>query len=84
VSFATQWQAADSTGMVYGMNPNVSSRTIFEAVDTTAPSTPAVPAQNYPVRIVRVIDNIGSPQGGDVTPSVAKRQIKIKNFTFFW
>ena len=64
--YATQWQAADNTGMVYGMNPNTSSGTIFEAVDTTTSSTPAIPALNDPVHIVRVIDNIGSPQGGDV------------------
>jgi hypothetical protein len=63
--FATQWQAADSTGMVYGMNPNTSSGTLFEAVDTTTASTSAVPALSDPVHIVRIIDNIGSPQGGD-------------------
>jgi hypothetical protein len=64
--YATQWQGADSTGMVYGMNPNNSSGTIFQAVDTTTTSTPAVPTLNDPVHIVRVIDNIGSPQGGDL------------------
>ncbi len=35
------------------------------AVDTTAASTPPIPALNDPVHIIRVIDNIGSPQGGD-------------------
>ncbi len=64
--YATQWQAADNTGMVYGMNPNTLSGTIFEAVDTTTASTPTVPALNDPVRIVHVIDSIGSPQGGDI------------------
>jgi hypothetical protein len=63
--YATQWQGADSTGMVYGMNPNTSSGTIFEAVDTTTAATPAVPALNDPVHIVHVIDTIGSPQGGE-------------------
>ena len=63
--YATQWQGADSTGMVYGMNPNTSSGTIFEAVDTTTAATPTVAALDDPVHIVRVIDTIGSPQGGD-------------------
>lgn len=65
-SYNTIWQAADSTGMVYGVNPNMLSTAIFVAVDTAAGSTPAVPAVNDPVQIIRVIDNIGSPNGGDV------------------
>jgi hypothetical protein len=63
-SWNTVWQAADSTGMVYGVNPNISNTEIFVAVDTTASSTPAIPATNDPVQIVRVIDNIGSRREG--------------------
>ena len=65
-SYTTVWQAADGTGMVYGMNMNHPYVTIFVAADTTASSTPTIPATNDPVQIVRVIDNIGSPQGGDL------------------
>ncbi|HVN81073.1 MAG TPA: IPT/TIG domain-containing protein, partial [Terriglobia bacterium] len=64
--YSTAWQAADGTGMVYGVNPNVSSGAIFVAVDTTVSTTPSTPALNDPVHIVRVIDNVGSPQGGDL------------------
>ena len=59
------WLSADNTGMVYG-TVDTSSTTVFVAVDTTASSTPAIPTPNDPVQIVRVIDNIGSPQGGDL------------------
>ncbi len=62
----TIWQAADSTGMVYGVNHGSSGVPVFVAVDTTQSSTPAIPAANDPVKIVRVVDNIGSPQGGDL------------------
>ena len=65
-SYFTLWQDADGTGMVYGMMHKPSWGTAFVAVDTTTPSTPAVPALDDPVHIVRVIDNIGSPQGGDL------------------
>jgi hypothetical protein len=67
--YSTGWQAADATGMVYGlnaMNPNLLSTAVFVALDTTASSPPDIPASNDPVQIVRVIDNIGSPQGGDL------------------
>jgi hypothetical protein len=65
-SYMTTWQAADSTGMVYGINPNPLNNMIFVALDTAASTAPTIPAVNDPVQIVRVIDNIGSPQGGDV------------------
>jgi hypothetical protein len=74
-SYDTLWQAADATGMVYGLNwdtPSVPNgneaicTTVLVAVDTTAASAPVLPPLNDPVQIVRVIDNIGSPQGGDV------------------
>jgi len=64
--YSTQWQVADGTGMVYGLNPNIPNAAIFVAVDTTAASTPPIPSLTDPVRILRVIDNIGSPQGGDM------------------
>lgn len=65
-SFSTSWQAADGTGVVYGFNANVSAAPIFVAVDTTLSTTPAIPPVSDPVHIVRVIDNVGSPQGGDL------------------
>jgi hypothetical protein len=72
-SYQTTWQAADATGMVYGLNvdnPYVGIGSlytkVFVAVDSTATSVPAVPPLNDPVQIVRVIDNVGSPQGGDL------------------
>lgn len=64
--YSTQWQVADGTGMVYGLNPNIPNGTIFVAVDTTVASTPNIPPVGDPVHVVRVIDNIGSPQGGDL------------------
>lgn len=64
--FATRWEAADTSGMVYGIQPNVPNGAIFLAVDTTLASTGSAPQQSDPVHIVRVIDNIGSPQGGDL------------------
>ena len=65
-SYATSWQEADSTGMVYGVNPNIPGGAIFVAVDTTVASTGKPPALNDPVHIIRIIDNVGSPQGGDL------------------
>jgi len=64
--YPTLWQDADSTGMVYGVNSNIPNGPIFVAVDTTVSSTGNPPALSDPVRIIRVIDNIGSPQGGDL------------------
>lgn len=72
-SFATQWGGADSTGMVYGLDPfdastggSIVSTTIFEAVDTTTSSTPALSNPGDALQIAHVVGNIGSPQGGDV------------------
>ncbi len=62
----TDWQAADATGMVYGIFGNDPSTAIFIAVDTTQSSTPPIPAVDDPVQIIHVIDNIGSPGGGDL------------------
>ena len=65
-SYATRWQAADSTGMVYGMSLNNSAGSAFVALDTTSSIAPKTPAISDPTHIVHVIDNIGSPQGGDL------------------
>lgn len=66
-AFPTVWQDADNTGMVYGTNPNgPNGSAIFVAVDTTSSSTGNAPPPNDPVHIIRVIDNVGSPQGGDL------------------
>lgn len=70
--YSTQWQVADSTGMVYGLNPNIPGAAAFIAVDTTAASTPPIPPISDPVHILRVIDNIGSPQGGDMIRILSK------------
>lgn len=60
------WQAADATGMVYGVNSNISAGSVvWIALDTTATTAPQVPATNNQVQIVRVLDDVGSPQGGD-------------------
>jgi hypothetical protein len=64
----TDWQAADSTGMVFGVGPGTSSDgPVWLAQDMTATTPPTVPLQpyQYPVQIIRVVDSIGSPQGGD-------------------
>lgn len=63
--YSTAWQAANGTGVVYGVKPISGQEVIFEAVDATAGSVPPIPTLNDPVHIVRVIDNVGSPQGGD-------------------
>jgi hypothetical protein len=66
-SYATFWQDADNTGMVYGVNPNIpNGGEIFVAIDTTVSSTGTPPPIHDPVQILRVIDNVGSPQGGDL------------------
>lgn len=65
-AYPTAWQDADNSGMVYGVNPNIPiGGAIFVAVDTTASSTGNPPGLSDPVHIIRVIDNVGSPQGGD-------------------
>ena len=63
--YSTQWEAADSSGVVYGLNPNIPNAAVFVAVDTAAGSTPSIPPVSDPVKILRVVDNVGSPQGGD-------------------
>lgn len=65
-SYATSWQDADGTGMVYGVNPNIPGGAIFVAVDTTVASSGKPPTLSDPVHIIRIIDNVGSPQGGDL------------------
>ena len=62
------WQAADTTGMVYGVG--ISSEgpiegPIWMAQDMTATTPPTSPSNQIPVQIVRVVDSVGSPQGGD-------------------
>lgn len=64
--YPSQWQVGDDTGMVYGISPTAGEDQAFVAIDTAAGSPPPVPPVNDPVRILRVIDNIGSPQGGDL------------------
>jgi hypothetical protein len=64
----TNWQAADTTGMVYGIGAGVSSDgPVWLAQDMTATAPPTAPLKpyQYPVQLIRVIDSIGSPQGGD-------------------
>ena len=63
--YATFWQAADSSGMVYGTVPNVSSDVIWTAIDTSVSTTLTPPVASTSVQLLRVIDNVGSPQGGD-------------------
>ena len=66
-SYPTVWQDADNTGMVYGVNSNIpNGGAIFVAIDTTVSSTGNRPPINDPFHIVRVTDNVGSPQGGDL------------------
>jgi hypothetical protein len=62
--YSAKWMATDSTGMVYGTLTFYPTGAAFMAVDTTQASTPAVPTDD-PLKIIRVADNIGSPQGGD-------------------
>ena len=63
--YPTFWQASDATGMVYGLNSIANANGMWWiALDTTASEGPTIPSSD-PVRIVRVIDNVGSPQGGD-------------------
>jgi hypothetical protein len=63
---ATIWQAADVTGMVYGIYPSDElGQPVLVALDTVATGPLTPPSYQVPVQIVRVVDNIGSPQGGD-------------------
>jgi len=63
--FPTVWQAANSTGMVYGTQSNIPNETIWTAIDTSVSTTLTPPGLDTSVKLVKVIDNIGSPQGGD-------------------
>jgi len=65
-SYSSFWQAADTTGMVYGLNSNIFGGVIWIALDTSANTPPTIPPVSDTVQIVQVIDNIGSPQGGDM------------------
>jgi hypothetical protein len=65
LGYATFWQAADSTGMVYGTVPNDSSDVIWTAIDTSVSTALTPPSASTSVQLLHVIDNIGSPQGGD-------------------
>ncbi|MHB1023624.1 MAG: IPT/TIG domain-containing protein [Acidobacteriaceae bacterium] len=81
----TFWQAADSTGMVYGMVGDVSGPTIWTALDTTISTTRTPPTASNKVQILHVIDTIGSPQGGDfirilcsgATPSSSSGSVSV-------
>jgi hypothetical protein len=64
------WEASDTSGMVYGVSPQIGSQTaggeiLWIALDTTASTDPPIPPADDSLQIVHVIDNIGSPQGGD-------------------
>ncbi|MGB0065007.1 MAG: IPT/TIG domain-containing protein, partial [Terracidiphilus sp.] len=69
----TVWAAADATGMVYGINPNNGQKTftnpsvsaLWIAQDMAATSTPQLPASSNSIKILHLIDTVGSPQGGD-------------------
>lgn len=65
---AGDWQAADSTGMLYGIyDQDSSGQPVWVALDTTQATAPVPPVNSdeLPIKLVRVIDNVGSPQGGD-------------------
>jgi len=62
--YSTDWKTADDTGMVYGTLSLSTGGRAFVAVDTTQSSTGSISTSDA-VRIVRVIDNIGSAKGGD-------------------
>ncbi len=66
VGFPNFWQVADNTGMIYGFAPVNNALTIrWVALDMAAGTTPQPPAVGDPVNILAVIDNAGSPAGGD-------------------
>jgi hypothetical protein len=63
---STFWEASDTSGMAYGISPqNNVGGILWTALDTTSSAVPPVPPASDPTQIVRIIDNIGSPQGGD-------------------
>jgi hypothetical protein len=60
------WQAADATGMVYGVNPNLDGIPSWLAMDMASNSPiPIFNPNTQPVAIVRLLANAGSPNGGD-------------------
>ncbi len=66
--FPTFWQAADASGMLYGVNSDISTTigaVVWIGLDTTATTAPQIPSADYQLQILRVVDNVGSPQGGD-------------------
>lgn len=62
---STVYQASDTTGMAYGFYQNLTLGVAFVAIDTTQSTTPTRPVLSDPVGIVRLMDTVGSPQGGD-------------------
>lgn len=66
--YPTSWQVADATGMVYGVNSNLSQgfgAVAWIALDTNSSAGLEIPTTSDSVKIIHVVDNIGSPQGGD-------------------
>ena len=63
--YPTFWQAADTTGVVYGTRSNDAGLIYWIAIDTSNSTTLALPVLDSSVKLLRVIDNAGSPQGGD-------------------
>jgi hypothetical protein len=64
------WEASDTSGMVYGVGPQIGapqggSEVLWIALDTTSSTAPPIPPANDSLQVIRIIDNIGSPQGGD-------------------
>lgn len=59
------WMAADSTGMVYGVNTDLGGQAAFQAIDTA--TNAALPSIDnpLPISIVQIFENAGSPSGGD-------------------
>jgi hypothetical protein len=52
--------------MLYGTyDQDKTGQQVWVALDTTSTTTPTQPYSPVPVQIVRVVENIGSPQGGD-------------------
>lgn len=63
--YPTIWQAADSSGVVYGTRSNDTGLVYWIAIDTSISTPLALPVLDSSVKLLRVIDNAGSPQGGD-------------------
>ena len=69
--YPTFWQAADSTGVVYGTRSTDAGLVYWMAIDTSNSTTLALPVLDSSVKLLRVIDNAGSPQGGDTIRMLA-------------